>query len=97
MSEQVLDRLILCASARKISTTACIKRETQWRLDYAEKFGPTIVAILLEHFPLNQKPAPATSTTNNTDASIETTVKPKRVMTCSVCGGKGHNRTFPFI
>ena len=99
MSEAILDRLILCAHAQKITTAACIKRETQWRADYAKEYGSAVVAILHEHFPLAPPSIPLTSTAASATSSTtaEPVPKPKRVTTCSACGGKGHNRMLSFF
>lgn len=102
MSERILDRLVLCAQAHKISTVGCIKREIQWKANLADTYGAAIVSLLHEHFPL-----PSTSSvtrlpptkasngeTNTTGSVVEDSNKVPTKRTCSACGQQGHIRTY---
>lgn len=42
LSDRILDRLVACAQARKISTPQCIRRETHWKPDLVAAYGPAI-------------------------------------------------------
>lgn len=73
MSERILDRLIMCAQAHKITTVACIKRETQWKANLADAYGAAIIALLHEHFPLVSTTSSVTLPSSMKASNSETT------------------------
>lgn len=73
MSDEILQRIIDCFHYRKISTLDGIKKETHWRSDLIETYGPSILTIVQKVDP------PATTSTSdisisNTSPSLNTPV-----------------------
>lgn len=103
MSERILDRLIVCAQARKISTNECLKRETHWKPDLADTYGAAVISILHDHFPLvlassSKRPAVSETTLDNNVVTVgavnEESKKITKPRTCSACGQQGHIRMY---
>lgn len=108
MSDRILDRLVACAEARKISTIGCIRRETQWRVDLTEKYGTAIIAVLHAHFPLSDPPSmvgtsasPDTGHDNVGHGAVAVAAKklrkPRTKGRCSACGSPDHIRTYYLV
>jgi hypothetical protein len=52
ISDQLVNRLVLCARSSKLSTVASIFKETGWRRDWAGTHASSLLALILSHAPL---------------------------------------------
>ncbi|KAG6908159.1 hypothetical protein DXG01_005920 [Tephrocybe rancida] len=88
ISDQIVDRLVLCARAHKLPTVSCISKEAEWRKDWATTHGTSLLSLVLSHFP---PPTTTQSPAQPTDATPATgdTVPKKRTMGCSRCKEAG--------
>lgn len=104
LSNKMLDRLVVCAQARKISTPQCIRRETQWKPDLVEAYGPAIILILHAHFPLIDVSINAAISATSKGQELSTVAtskkarKPRTKGKCSACGSPDHIRAYtPYL
>ncbi|KAG6808474.1 hypothetical protein H0H92_004013 [Tricholoma furcatifolium] len=51
MSDQTLDRLVLCARASKLATMDHLLKETSWKKDWVDEFGEEILRIVHRRIP----------------------------------------------
>lgn len=92
MPNEVLDRIILCAHAKKIATEADIIKETVW--SKAATFATEVVAIIHRHNPPPAAPALVleplqTHIVGSTRDSANLSLA-KRSRHCGACGGVDH-------
>ncbi|KAH9942663.1 P-loop containing nucleoside triphosphate hydrolase protein [Amylocystis lapponica] len=57
LPNEILTRIVDCAHYKKIINVESLKRETQWRLDWADEFGSSIMSLIASVLP---PPPPAT-------------------------------------
>jgi hypothetical protein len=108
ISDDMLDRLVLCAQNQKVQDVAQIIKETSWKADRAHEFGASLISLLLAHFPLPVIPLPPAIqpafASGNLTASASSNIvgpllpRPQRktatVRTCSKCHQEGHISTY---
>ena len=101
ISDQIIERLVVCAHAFKLAGVDSIVRETGWRKDQAEEHGATILEVIYAHIPLPVPPPIApTGSANSAPHTAQvkhdagpTTCK-RRLATCSKCHQEGHISTY---
>ncbi|KZT63806.1 hypothetical protein DAEQUDRAFT_770277 [Daedalea quercina L-15889] len=105
MSVDVIQRVIDCAHAGKLTTITTLKHELEWNHDWIESYGNTLLAIVGQICPLpasNPAPPLATRADNSSGNQVvaagggqgSNTAGPSRKWkppTCSRCGQQGHN------
>jgi hypothetical protein len=106
VSDQIVERLVVCAHAFKLAGVDDIVRETGWRKDRAEEHGDAILKVIYAHIPLPIMARPpifsrvpltdgiddASHTAQvNTDAGP--TTRKRRAAKCSKCHQEGHIST----
>jgi hypothetical protein len=80
----IINRIVMCAQAGKLSSTADLLKETKWKKELIGEFGKSLLAIVCIHRPVNLPP----------EISMEAgppTCKTTGLGKCSVCGNTGHN------
>ncbi|TFK57765.1 hypothetical protein BDN72DRAFT_907541 [Pluteus cervinus] len=82
LSDITIDRLVICASAQKITSVDSILKETDFRPDLIPEFSQGLLDTLHKHFPL-PPPKPVEKDVN----------KGTRVYNCRACGQPGHTST----
>lgn len=84
--DEVVERLVACSQAFKITTVSDITKETGWTNEdnWVEELGESLLAILHEHFPLPLPEIPVT-TENGTPPA-------KQKGSCTACGATDHIR-----
>lgn len=90
LSDEIILRIIDCAQAFKLTTIADLIKETGWREDWAEELGGSLLSVVHKYRPLPQPP----------EVSEAGSSKKRSIITCSACGGRGHNSkfiTFKFV
>ncbi|KAI0639543.1 P-loop containing nucleoside triphosphate hydrolase protein [Trametes polyzona] len=101
----ILDRIVLCAQAGKLSTVDALRRESGWRPEWIDQYGESIMGMCNEIYPPNPPQLPPVQTVavaaslNNSRAqnvagsapTMDTTGRKRRTPTCSVCKQTGHN------
>lgn len=98
ISDQIIERLVVCAHAHKLAGVDDISRETGWRKDQAETHGGALLKIIHSHTPLPVLPPAASSTGGANGASHGAQVVPdagsmtrkRRPAKCSKCHQEGH-------
>ncbi|KAL4260460.1 hypothetical protein AB1N83_009629 [Pleurotus pulmonarius] len=96
MPNKVLDRIVACASAEKLSTPADLERETRW--SKATTYGNEILEVIREHAP---KPPPPLFANTPLQRSLSTATgpplgqdthskAPRKQRHCGACGQVGH-------
>ncbi|KAJ3560542.1 hypothetical protein NP233_g10773 [Leucocoprinus birnbaumii] len=53
LSEPMINRIIKCAYARKLTGVDQLIKETNWHCDWAQELGPSLIDLLLKHLPLD--------------------------------------------
>lgn len=81
LSDEIILRIIDCAQAFKLTTIADLIKETGWREDWAEDLGGSLLSVVHKYWPI---PQPLT-------ISEAGSSKKRGTITCSACGGRGHN------
>jgi hypothetical protein len=109
MPNEVLDRIIICAHHRKISSIADLRTETRWDDIDHDGWGLEVVALiqtwcpphppLMTTTPMRQPSAmrPLSSNSNigtNSELPLFTTPASRAKPKCSACGLVGHNGEF---
>jgi hypothetical protein len=60
MADDIMDRVVECARARKLCSLAALERETSWTYARDEKYGGAqLVALVAHYFPPLCPPEPA--------------------------------------
>ncbi|KAK7692968.1 hypothetical protein QCA50_004609 [Cerrena zonata] len=103
MSDEILQRLIDCFHYRKLSTLDSIKKETRWRNDLIDTYGPSILALVhKEEATLlasssdqvsgpSVQPSASSSTPQSSLNTPLSGTKPTKSRVCSACKQPGHN------
>ena len=88
LPDEVVERLVACSQAFKITTVSDITKETGWTNEdnWVEKLGESLLAILHEHFPLPQAQSDILVTTKNRS------LPSKQKRSCTACGATDHIR-----
>lgn len=104
ISDQIVERLVVCAHARKLAGVDDVVRETGWRRDQAEKHSVALFKVIHTHTPPPMPPPPVPSTGGADDDSRTTQVgpnagpttlaRPRRRAKCSKCHQEGHISTY---
>jgi len=84
LSNDIINRIVACAQAGKLSSTADLSKETKWKKELVSEFGESLLAIVRIHRPI--EPPPEIST--EVGLSTRKTAGPVK---CSACGNTGHN------
>lgn len=84
LSDEILNRIVECAHAKKLSSPADLYKETKWRKDWVEEFGESLLALVCHYYP----PPPTTSNTS-TDTR-PSAVSRRAPAKCGACGATGH-------
>ena len=85
ISDEVIDRIVVCSHWRKITTIDDVKRETGWcnQPSWVSELGDSLMEVITKHSP----PAPSKSATRK-----------KRVdPTCTACKQPGHMSKLSFF
>ena len=92
ISDDIITRVVDCAQAGKIHTVTQLIKETSWRDDWAKEFGPSLLLLIHEHYPL-PAPTASTSTTEGTTLADAQPLAPRKraPQRCSACQELGHN------
>jgi hypothetical protein len=56
LSDNIIDRIVACAQAGKLSSTTDLWRETKWKKEFVSKFSKALLAIVRIHCPINSPP-----------------------------------------
>jgi len=92
ISDDIITRIIDCAQAGKILMVTQFIKETSWRDDWANEFGPSLLLLVHEHYP---PPAPTASTRAIEGAALADVQPPaprkQAPQRCSACQELGHN------
>ncbi|KAF6764720.1 P-loop containing nucleoside triphosphate hydrolase protein [Ephemerocybe angulata] len=86
MADEILNRVIECARARKLTDLESIRRETSWR--YADELGLSLLELIKFHFPSPSSaplvPGPANAN-DATSEGVQTVARRKRApQKCSI-------------
>ena len=84
LSNDIIDCIVMCAQAGKLSSTADLSKETKWKKELVSEFGESLLAIVRIHHPID--PPPKTPT-----EAVPSTRKTAGLVKCSACGNTGHN------
>lgn len=102
MSDEIIQRILDCVHANKISTAYHIAKETRWRRDYVDQCADSLLALISRYAPPPPAPPPpppplasrvlAALATNEpgTSVPVKRARQPNR---CGMCKGVGHNST----
>ncbi|KII86189.1 hypothetical protein PLICRDRAFT_114321, partial [Plicaturopsis crispa FD-325 SS-3] len=103
MSDEIVDRLVECAHAHKLTNVEGIKKETRWRADWAEKYGPSLLELVTAHYPAPAPPATVlrpgaletnlANTATNRSPVVAATTQKRKTIKCSRCNQEGHIST----
>jgi hypothetical protein len=89
LSDQNIQRILQCASSYKLSNVEALLKETNWRKDWADELGESLLSVIHTHYPPPSIPS-----------STEPTAGPSRAtrgpMKCSKCHETGHNGKVDF-
>lgn len=103
MSDEIVSRIVECAHAHKLGTLANLRKETHWRNDFVDEYGPSILALVQAHHPISAPSVPSEPSTSLPGEAAPTSgVVPsapaanrkRRPPTCSRCRQVGHNSTW---
>lgn len=96
MSDEIIDRLVVCAPTHKLTSPLDIVKETGWRKDWAEKHGDALISTIHTHFPLPVAlpAAPLSDLPLNSSVAGPTTTRKRRTVRCSKCNEEGHNSKY---
>jgi hypothetical protein len=102
ISDQIIERLVVCAHAHKLAGVDDIVKETGWRKDRAEEYGDALLKIIHAHTPLPVPPSTAPPTgADNTSRAAQVipdaglTTRKRRPAKCSKCHQEGHISMYP--
>jgi hypothetical protein len=87
MPDQILNRIVDCAHAGKISNIEQLAKESGWTKERLAEYGEDLVKMVLEHYPPSPPPEPAEAGTKRKRA-------PAR---CSACHELGHKSAQYYI
>ncbi|TFK61619.1 hypothetical protein BDN72DRAFT_903935 [Pluteus cervinus] len=88
LSDITIDRLVVCASAQKLTSVDSLVKETDFRQDLIPEFAQGLLDTVYKYFPL-PPPKPPKPLENDIE-------KGTRVYSCSSCGASGHTSTCSF-
>ncbi|KAF5381314.1 hypothetical protein D9615_008286 [Tricholomella constricta] len=91
ISDETLDRLIICAPRHKVSTIEQLVRETGWKKDWAEELGVSLIEIIHKYFP--PVPIKPTNVLTPSDGQVVAGPNKRKSPRCSNCGAEGHIKT----
>ena len=84
LSNDIINRIVTCAQAGKLSSTADLSKETKWKKKLVSKFSESLLAIVHIHRPIDTPP----EISMEAGPPIRKTAGPTK---CSACGNTGHN------
>lgn len=108
MSDEIIQRLIDCFHYHKLLTVESIRRETHWRRDLTNTYGPSILSLVHQFDPppslsgildtqqsssVSSLP-PAMSSSSNVQTNASSHTKSGKARVCSACKQPGHNSEF---
>ena len=100
MSDEIFHRLIDCFHYGKISTVDSIRKETRWRHDLADTYGPSLIALIRQFDPTPTLPLAQNENSREAaplNSSSANPRNPKGGKTrCSACKQLGHNSEYLF-
>lgn len=99
MDDGVIASIVNCLTTMRITSLADLQVETSWPLEWIETCGPSLLGLILEHYPVpDDEPISVdTPTIPQVISSIPSHLPLKRkraVVKCSQCGNSGHNSKF---
>lgn len=83
LSDQHIQRILQCASNQKLSNVEALLKETNWRKDWADELGESLLSVIHKHYP-----PPSLVPSEPTAGPSRATRGP---MKCSKCHETGHN------
>ena len=102
MSDEIFHRLVDCFHYGKISTVESIRKETRWRQDLTDTYGPSLITLIhrFNHkttptLPQNEAAREAPALIPSTSSGNARSSKAGKTR-CSACKQLGHNSEYFF-